>query len=203
MGDMRPLPAGFLILTGCIRIIQLETFRRHTGAAPGWVFVFANLDRGGAFVRPPTPAVCAGCGELSPWHPWGCPVLIRLCAQLLRREAGGRWRAVARESAAGVGDLDDPEARHWLAVAAEPGVPAAWTPDLLPGECGDGMVETTAADRVNYPGAADLLKRLRSLKATDDPAKPPPLLRGAVVCPFVFPPPTPPDRSAARDAHAH
>lgn len=118
-------------------------------------------------VRSIQPAVCAGCGS-SPGesHPWLCPVLIRLSAQLLFTcdsvPFHGGWRNHARRLADEAGNPWCRVARHWRAVAAEPDpLPAdsadeVDTPDLIPDPAG-GMREVHDFPGCSRPGSAAIL----------------------------------------------
>lgn len=162
------------------------------GACPGFGWMHFQQEMGYAWVHGVAPAACPGCGAASPFHPWGCPVLVRLCAQLLAREDAG-WRGRAAAMARAAGRPFAPEAVHWRAVAAvdniDPGVlePAAWTPYLVPAD--GGLCETATPDGCNLPGAAAVLARLRAAGA----GRPGGLLAGATVLPFLFTPPEFPD----------
>jgi hypothetical protein len=114
----------------------------------GWV---EHIDRGGsAWVSGLAPRRCPGCGALYPFHPWRCPVLVRLSAQLLagcpQPVEGWRDRAVALANAAG--DPHSPEAGHWRAVAGVGEPDAVTTPDLVPVHDGAGLEE-------RFPGTAE------------------------------------------------
>lgn len=109
----------------------------------------------------PSPAdQCPGCGRaVADPHPYGCPVLVRLCGQYLHRFAPEGWRAWAVHLGALAGDPWCPEARHWRAVAAEPD-PApegVFCAGPVPFPAGDGMIERTDPDAASTPGAAALL----------------------------------------------
>jgi hypothetical protein len=121
----------------------------------------------GVCVPSAIPAVCAGCGrDREAGHPWLCPVLIRLSAQLLATCDPDRtgWRDRARTLAEATGKPFGREARHWRAVAEEPDMPSPAdgydeidTPDLLPNGAGDGLREELSPTGCSRPGSSGIL----------------------------------------------
>lgn len=124
------------------------------------------------------PLVCAACGRRSDEaHPFGCGVLVRLCAQYLFVCDRSGWRDVALRLVPD--DPHCPEADHWRAVAEEPDPPAV---DVLhtpvPVRAGDGMDELADPVGMSHHGAA------RALHSTVTAIRT--LLPGATVCPVPF-----------------
>ena len=101
------------------------------------------------------PPYCAGCGFAYPFHPWCCPVSIRLCAQLIA-PVGNRWRNWAHSLAGGYDPVSRP-ARHWRRVAAEPqpGVSEHATPLIACAEWGLEECQDGSA-----PGSGELVQEL-------------------------------------------
>lgn len=134
---------------------------------------------------PRPPHVCPGCVVRPPWHPWTCPVLVRLAAQFLARTAGAAWRPFAGKLAAQDPDTFGPEARFWRAVAGQPD-PGSNTagPDLVPDGLGTGLLECDNPVGVNLPGYTDVLAAMRSSPFGDALRR---AFPGITVCPAAFP----------------
>lgn len=111
-------------------------------------------------VRPRPPEVCPGCRAVPPFHPWGCPVGIRLCAAAFARWTPADWRGRVFTLSRLPDDPHGDEARHWRAVADEPEPAGGWTPGVVPARGGITEAAEPPAGW-QFPEALPVMERLR------------------------------------------